>query len=116
MRVSVFITCFDDTLFPGTGRALVVADAPRRLLESVRGLELVELEGADQCCGFGGTFAVKNADVSTAMLEDKLAAIERSGADTVAAVDNSCLMQHCGGLRRRGSAVAVAHMAEILAA
>jgi L-lactate dehydrogenase complex protein LldE len=97
-------------------RALGLGDAPLRLLGAVRELQLVELEGAEECCGFGGTFAVKNADVSTAMLEDKLAAIERSGADTVAAVDNSCLMQIGGGLRRRGSPVAVAHVAEILAA
>jgi L-lactate dehydrogenase complex protein LldE len=97
-------------------RALALGDAPLRLLQAVRRLELVELDDADQCCGFGGTFAIKNADVSTAMLDDKLAAIERSGADTVAAVDNSCLMQIGGGLRRRGSSLRVMHVAEILAA
>jgi L-lactate dehydrogenase complex protein LldE len=97
-------------------RALALGDAPLRLLRAVRRLELVELDDADQCCGFGGTFAVKNADVSTAMLDDKLAAIVRSGADTVAAVDNSCLMQIGGGLRRRGSSLRVMHVAEILAA
>ena len=83
-------------------RAMAVGDAPLRLLSAVRGLELVEIEQADQCCGFGGTFAVKNADVSTAMLDDKLAAIERSGASAVTALDNSCLMQIGGGLRGRG--------------
>jgi len=97
-------------------RGLRLGDAPLRLLGRVTGVELVELPGADQCCGFGGTFAVKNADVSTAMLEDKLAAIEHSGADVVTAVDNSCLMQIGGGLQRRGSRVHALHLAEILAA
>jgi len=97
-------------------RALRLGDAPLRLLGTVTGVELVELPDADQCCGFGGTFAVKNADVSTAMLEDKLSAIERSGADVVTAVDNSCLMQIGGGLKRRGSRVRALHLAEILAA
>jgi L-lactate dehydrogenase complex protein LldE len=81
----------------------------------VRGLELVDLGGADQCCGFGGTFAVKNADVSSAMLDDKLAALEASGADVVTALDTSCLMHIGGGLRRRGSRLRTAHVAEILA-
>jgi L-lactate dehydrogenase complex protein LldE len=97
-------------------RALRLGDGPLRLLRAVQGLELVELAEADQCCGFGGTFAVKNADVSTAMLDDKLAAIEQSGADAVTAVDNSCLMQIGGGLARRGSPVRALHLAEILAA
>jgi L-lactate dehydrogenase complex protein LldE len=96
-------------------RTLAVGDAPLRLLGAVRGLELVELSGADQCCGFGGTFAVKNADVSSAMLDDKLAAIEASGADVVASLDNSCLMHIGGGLHRRGSPVRPLHLAEILA-
>ena len=96
-------------------RALRVGDRPLRLLRAVRGLELVELEGADQCCGFGGTFAVKNADVSSAMLDDKLAAVERTGAEVVAALDTSCLMHIGGGLHRRGSAVRTMHLAEILA-
>jgi L-lactate dehydrogenase complex protein LldE len=97
-------------------RALAVGDGPVRLLRAVDGLDLVDLDGAEQCCGFGGTFAVKNADVSTAMLDDKLAAIERSGAEVVTAVDNSCLMQIGGGLARRRSAVRTHHLAEILAA
>ena len=96
-------------------RGLAVGERPLRLLRAVRGLELVELAGADQCCGFGGTFAVKNADVSTAMLEDKLAALEASGADVVTALDTSCLMHIGGGLRRRGSPLRTAHVAEILA-
>lgn len=96
-------------------RGLRVGDAPYRLLRAVRGLELVELEAADQCCGFGGTFAVKNPDVSTAMLDDKLAAIERTGAQVVTALDNSCLMHIGGGLHRRGSPVRPLHLAEILA-
>ncbi len=96
-------------------RALRVGDRPLRLLRAVRGLELVELEGAEECCGFGGTFAVKNADVSTAMLDDKLAAVEASGAEVVAALDTSCLMHIGGGLHRRGSAVRTMHLAEILA-
>jgi L-lactate dehydrogenase complex protein LldE len=97
-------------------RALRVGDGPGRLLAAVEGLDLVEIDESDQCCGFGGTFAVKNAEVSMAMLDDKLSAIERSGAEAVTAVDNSCLMQIGGGLSRRGSPVRTVHLAEILAA
>jgi L-lactate dehydrogenase complex protein LldE len=97
-------------------RALRVGDGPGRLLAAVEGLDLVEIGEADQCCGFGGTFAVKNAEVSMAMLDDKLSAIERSGAEAVTAVDTSCLMQIGGGLSRRGSPVRTLHLAEILAA
>jgi L-lactate dehydrogenase complex protein LldE len=97
-------------------RALRLGDGPGRLLAAVEGLDLVEIDEADQCCGFGGTFAVNNAEVSMAMLEDKLSAIERSGAEAVTAVDNSCLMQIGGGLSRRGSPVRAVHLAEILAA
>lgn len=96
-------------------RVLRVGDSPLRLLHEVRGLELVELPDADECCGFGGTFAVKNAAVSSAMLDDKLANIERSGADVVCACDSSCLMHIGGGLRRRGSRVRAVHLAEIIA-
>jgi len=96
-------------------RLLRVGDAPRRLLEAVPGLELVELPDAEECCGFGGTFAVKNADVSAAMLDEKLAAIEASGAESVCACDSSCLMHIGGGLRRRGSHVRPLHLAEVLA-
>jgi len=97
-------------------RELHVGDRPQRLLGSVGGLEVVPLADADQCCGFGGTFAIKNADVSTAMMEDKLDRIEQSGAEIVTSADNSCLMHLDGGLRRRGSAVRRMHLAEILAA
>jgi L-lactate dehydrogenase complex protein LldE len=97
-------------------RGLRLGERPLRLLRAVRGLELVPIPDADQCCGFGGTFAVKNADVSTAMLDDKLLAIERSGADVVTAADTSCLMQIGGGLRRHAIRVRTVHLAEILAA
>ncbi|WP_031511322.1 (Fe-S)-binding protein [Streptomyces megasporus] len=97
-------------------RTLGLGDRPRRLLENVRGLELVELPAADQCCGFGGTFAVKNAAVSAAMGADKARNIENTGAEAVCAVDNSCLMHIGGTLSRRGSTVRAVHLAEILAA
>ncbi len=96
-------------------RLLRVGDGPRRLLEAVPGLDLVELPDAEECCGFGGTFAVKNADVSTAMLDEKIAALTASGAGTVCACDSSCLMHIGGGLRRRGIDVRPLHLAEILA-
>ena len=96
-------------------RLLKVGDAPVRLLRAVRGLDLVELPAADQCCGFGGTFAVKNADTSTAMLTDKLRRIIDTGADVCAAADNSCLMHIGGGLRHSRAGVRVMHLAEILA-
>jgi L-lactate dehydrogenase complex protein LldE len=97
-------------------RTLGLGDRPRRLLENVRGLELVELPGAEECCGFGGTFAVKNAAVSAAMGADKARSIEGTGAEAVCAVDNSCLMHIGGTLSRRGSTVRPVHLAEILAA
>src|SRR6476620_3917200 len=96
-------------------RMLGVGDRPTRLLRAVRGLRLVELPAADQCCGFGGTFAVKNADTSTAMLTDKLRRIIATGADVCAAADNSCLMHIGGGLRHSRAGVRVMHLAEILA-
>jgi L-lactate dehydrogenase complex protein LldE len=97
-------------------RVTRVGDAPLRLLRHVRGLELVDLPRADECCGFGGTFSVKNADTSSAMLADKCAALESTGADVCTAVDGSCLLQIGGGLSRRRSAVRAMHLAEILAA
>jgi L-lactate dehydrogenase complex protein LldE len=97
-------------------RVARVGDAPIRLLRAVRGLELAELVGASECCGFGGTFAVKNAETSSAILADKCAAIEASGADVCTALDGSCLMQIGGGLSRRGAAARTLHLAEILAA
>jgi L-lactate dehydrogenase complex protein LldE len=96
-------------------RLLGVGDRPRRLLESVRGLTLVDLPAAEECCGFGGTFAVKNAAVSSAMLDDKLADVLATGADAVCACDSSCLMHIGGGLERLGVATRALHLAEVLA-
>ena len=96
-------------------RVTRVGEAPRRLLENVRGLVLVDVAHADECCGFGGTFAIKNADTSSAMLADKCAALEASGADICTAIDGSCLLQIGGGLSRRSSSVRTLHLAEILA-
>ena len=97
-------------------RVTRVGEAPTRLLAAVRGLELLELDRAEECCGFGGTFALKNAETSSAILADKCAAIEASGAEVCTAVDGSCLLQIGGGLSRRGDAVRTLHLAEILAA
>jgi L-lactate dehydrogenase complex protein LldE len=96
-------------------RLLKVGDAPLRLLRGVAGLELRELPEAEECCGFGGTFAVKNAAVSTAMLRDKLGSIAATGAGAVCACDSSCLMHIGGGLERQGIPVRAVHLAEILA-
>ena len=96
-------------------RVLRVGDRPLRLLRAVRGIDLVELPAADQCCGFGGTFALKNADTSTAMLADKLAAVRMTGAEVVTAGDCSCLMHIGGGLSRLRAGARTAHLAEILA-
>ena len=180
MRVALFITCFNDTIFPQTGRAVVrvlerlghavdfpmdqtccgqmhyntgyqrealplvrrlevtdvgaafpervtyhptchslrvtqVGDAPLRLLRAVEGLELVELPDARECCGFGGTFAVKNAETSTAMAADKCRAIVSTGAGVCTAVDGSCLMQIGGRLEHEHAPVRALHLAEILA-
>jgi L-lactate dehydrogenase complex protein LldE len=97
-------------------RMLQVGDRPRRLLEAVRGIDLVPLEEADECCGFGGTFAVKNADTSMAMLSDKLRRVLDTRAEVCTAADNSCLMHIGGALRRQRSGTRVMHLAEILAA
>jgi L-lactate dehydrogenase complex protein LldE len=96
-------------------RLLRVGDAPLRLLRAVRGIDLVELPAAEQCCGFGGTFAVKNADVSTAMLTDKLRHVLDTRADVCTAADSSCLMHIGGGLAHARAGVRVMHLAEILA-
>lgn len=96
-------------------RVLGLGRRPRQLLERVRGLELVELPGAEECCGFGGTFAVKNAAVSGAMGADKARSIAATGAEAVCMVDNSCLMHVGGTLSRQGSPVRPVHIAEILA-
>jgi L-lactate dehydrogenase complex protein LldE len=97
-------------------RVLRVGDKPLRLLRNVAGLELVELPAAEQCCGFGGTFAVKNADTSSAMLADKIGHVLETGAEVCTAGDSSCLMHIGGGLSRGKSAVRTVHLAEILAA
>ncbi|MFN8215925.1 MAG: (Fe-S)-binding protein [Solirubrobacterales bacterium] len=94
-------------------RGLRLGDRPLRLLRAVDGLELAAEE--EECCGFGGTFAVKNADVSTAMLGDKMAALRASGAEVCTAVDSSCLMQIGGGLRHARAGLRTMHLAEILA-
>ncbi|MER6140077.1 (Fe-S)-binding protein [Streptomyces sparsogenes] len=96
-------------------RMLRLGDRPRRLLAAVKGLELLELPGAEECCGFGGTFAVKNAAVSAAMGADKARNITATGAETVCTVDNSCQMHIGGTLARQGSTVRPVHIAEILA-
>ena len=95
-------------------RMLHVGDAPVKLLRSVRNLTLLELPNKEQCCGFGGTFAVKNPDVSVAMLTEKDACVVQTGAEVVTALDNSCLMQIYGGLHRSRSKVRTLHLAEIL--
>ena len=97
-------------------RMLRVGDAPQRLLKAVRGIDYVPLPDIDQCCGFGGTFAVKNADTSMAMLGDKLRCVQDTRAEFCAAVDNSCLMHIGGALHRQRAGVGVIHLAEILAA
>ena len=97
-------------------RMLGVGDRPRQLLEAVRGLRLVDLPKAEECCGFGGTFALKNSDTSVAMGTDKARHVRETGAEVVVAGDNSCLM-HIGGMLDRGRAgIRVMHLAEILAA
>ncbi len=96
-------------------RMLRVEDAPLKLLRAVRGIELVELPRAEECCGFGGTFAVKNADTSMAMLGDKLRCILDTKAETCAMADNSCLMHIGGALHRQRAGVGTIHLAEILA-
>ncbi|MCW2879190.1 MAG: cysteine-rich domain protein [Sphaerisporangium sp.] len=96
-------------------RGLRVGDRPTRLLQNVRGLELTPLPGADECCGFGGTFAVKNAAVSAAMCADKVGNIVATGAEVLCAADNSCLMHIGGTLSRLRTGVRVMHLAEILA-
>jgi L-lactate dehydrogenase complex protein LldE len=140
MRVALFVACFNGTLFPSVGRAVVevlerlghqvdfpleqtccgqmhfnTGYRPLRLLRAVRGLELVELPAAEECCGFGGTFALKNADVSAAMLADKMRHVLDTGAEVCTAGDTSCLMHIGGGLSRGRTGVKTVHLAEILA-
>jgi L-lactate dehydrogenase complex protein LldE len=96
-------------------RELRVGDRPMRLLRAVKGIELVDLPSATECCGFGGTFAVKNAEVSSAMLADKVRAVLDTGAEIVCAADNSCLMHIGGALSRQRTGVRTMHLAEVLA-
>jgi L-lactate dehydrogenase complex protein LldE len=96
-------------------RGLGTRGEPERLLQRVKGLELIPLERFDECCGFGGSFAVRYPGISGAMVEDKAALIEKSGADVVVATDTGCLMNMGGCLRRRGARVRPMHLAEILA-
>jgi L-lactate dehydrogenase complex protein LldE len=115
-RVTLHPTCHSQ-------RVTRIGDAPQRLLANVRGLELLELPEATECCGFGGTFSIKNADVSLAMLADKCTNILATGAEVVTAVDPSCLLHVGGGLSRLappapggGPAVRAVHLADIMAA
>jgi L-lactate dehydrogenase complex protein LldE len=96
-------------------RMLGVGDRPYDLLSAVRGLDLAELAGSAECCGFGGTFALKNPDVSAAMCADKVGHVLETGAEVLAAADNSCLMHIGGALDRQRTGVRVLHIAEILA-
>jgi len=96
-------------------REMQIKDSPRRLLARVRGLELREMQPAEECCGFGGTFAVKFDELSGAMARTKIDAILRTGARTVVSLDASCLMQIQGALSRAGSTIRTMHLAEVLA-
>jgi L-lactate dehydrogenase complex protein LldE len=96
-------------------RILHLGDRPYRLLQAVKGIELRELPGAEECCGFGGTFAMKNTDVSVAMGQDKVRTAAATGAKVLCAADNSCLMHMGGVLSREGLGVRPVHIAEILA-
>ncbi|MFF7973954.1 heterodisulfide reductase-related iron-sulfur binding cluster [Streptomyces sp. NPDC007905] len=108
-RVTFHPTCHSQ-------RMLGVGDRPLRLLRAVRGIDLVELPAAEQCCGFGGTFALKNHDTSVAMCADKVRHVLSTGAEVLCAGDNSCLMHIGGVLSRLRTGVRTLHLAEILAA
>ena len=95
-------------------RGLGVRGEPERLLRHVKGLELLPLERFDECCGFGGSFAVRYPGISGAMVQDKAALIEKAGVDAVVATDAGCLMNIAGCLRRRGSHVRALHLAQVL--
>ena len=96
-------------------RVLHVGDAPLQLLRAVKGIDLIELPNAAECCGFGGTFAIKNADTSLAMLSDKMRCVLDTGAEVLCAADTSCLLHIGGGLHRQRAGVTTVHLAEILA-
>ena len=97
-------------------RLLAIGDRPLRLLRSVQGIDLVELDGSRECCGFGGTFAIKNADTSMAMLSDKVRHVLDTRAEVCTSADTSCLMHIGGALSRGRTGVRTLHIAEILAA
>lgn len=107
-RVTYHVSCHSE-------RSLHLGNGPMRLLNNVKGLELLSIESPGECCGFGGTFAVKNFDVSAAMLSEKVRTVLNTGAEVVTAVDNSCLMHIFGSLHRQRTPVRAAHIAEILA-
>ena len=96
-------------------RVLHVGDAPLQLLRAVKGIDLVELPNARECCGFGGTFAIKNVDTSLAMLSDKTRCVLDTGAEVLCSADTSCLLHIGGGLHRQRAGVTTSHLAEILA-
>src|SRR5437588_12591718 len=96
-------------------RGLGIQTEPERLLRKVKGLAYIPLERSDECCGFGGSFSVRFPGISGAMVQDKAAFIEQTGADIVVATDAGCLMNIAGCLRRRGSKVRTLHLAEVLA-
>lgn len=96
-------------------RELNLKDAPRLLLKRVQDLELVEMEAAEECCGFGGTFSVKFAEISGAMARTKVDSILKTGASHVVSLDSSCLMQLRGALSRGGHNIETVHLAEVLA-
>lgn len=107
-RVTLHTTCH-------SLRVSKLGDRPQKLLRAVTGLDLIELPAADSCCGFGGTFSVKNSDVSGAMLADKLTNILSTTAEYVVSTDNSCLMHIGGGFQRKQNPIQLIHLAEILA-
>jgi L-lactate dehydrogenase complex protein LldE len=96
-------------------RGLGVDEPPRALLRSIAGLELAPLAAEEECCGFGGTFAVRYGEVSGAMLDDKLACARTTGADTLVVTDLGCMLQLDGGARKSGCPFEVRHIAELLA-
>ena len=96
-------------------RELGIKSGPRRLLKNVRGLDLREMEAAEECCGFGGTFSVKFAEISGGMARTKIESIKKTGADLVVSIDSSCLMQLEGTMRKEGLNISTMHLAEVLA-
>ncbi len=96
-------------------RELKISNEPRKLIQNIKGIELINLNESDTCCGFGGTFSVKFPELSAAMTEEKVNNIEKSGADYVIANDVSCLLNIQGILKKRNSRIKILHIAELLA-